>query len=96
MLRQCLTAAGGLTGERQPELQIPEPFYSRVPQPCDSEPRRDERFIDPFSAGVNPEAFLYDERFSARDKTLMMYYKRIRELDVPEMMASILKELRNE
>ena len=42
---------------------------------------------------MNPEAFLYDERFLPRDKTLMMYYKRIREIDVPEMMASILVEL---
>ena len=55
-------------------------------------PRRDARFRDPYNAGVNPEAFLYDERFSPRDKTLMMFYKRIREIDVPEMMASILVE----
>ena len=36
---------------------------------------------------------MYDEQFRPRDKTLMMYYKRIREIDVPEMMASILVEL---
>ena len=59
----------------------------------DKEPKRDERFHDSYNAGVNPEAFLYDEKFSARDKTLMMYYKRIREIDVPEMMATILAEL---
>jgi hypothetical protein len=44
---------------------------------------------------VNPEAFLYDERFPPRAKTLMMYYKRLREIDVPEMMASILHDLQD-
>jgi hypothetical protein len=43
--------------------------------------------------GVHAEAFLYDTAFSARDKTLMMYFKRLREIDVPEMMASILVEM---
>lgn len=72
---------------------LPAPVYSSQPYVYDRVPRRDERFIDPYNAGVNPEAFLYDESFSARDKTLMMFYKRIRELDVPEMMASILHEM---
>src|SRR5690606_41780421 len=30
--------------------------------------------------------------FSPRDQVLMMFYKRLRELAVPEMMASILHE----
>ena len=37
---------------------------------------------------MNAEAFLYDAAFPARDKALMMLYKRLREIDVPEMMAS--------
>ena len=73
-----------------------KPVFSGKPRAYQSAPRRDKRFIDPYNAGVNPEAFLYDEKYSARDKTLMMYYKRLRELDVPEMMASILVELRDE
>ena len=107
VLYQCLTAAGELDGtqagrdtaDRKPaenslsESPLPEPMYSREPHFYVKEPRRDERFQDSYNAGVNPEAFLYDERFSPRDKTLMMYYKRIREIDVPEMMASILVEL---
>lgn len=64
-----------------------QPFeYSNVPQ-------RDIRFQDSYNAGVNPEAFLYDAQFSPQDKTLMMYYKRLREIDVPETMASILVEM---
>lgn len=102
ILHGCLQAAGDLDGTLTIEnatdnsaeyIEVPEPMYSREPYCFVKEPRRDERFQDCFNAGVNPEAFLYDERFSPRDKTLMMYYKRIRELDVPEMMASILVEL---
>ncbi len=92
-LRDCLASAGGLTGNQRELGELPPPWHSGQPLIFDKEPKRDDRFRDPYNAGVNPEAFLYDERFSPRDKTLMMYYKRIRELDVPEMMASILVEL---
>jgi hypothetical protein len=96
----CLDAAGSMDGTTADGTtaaseEIPDPWHSKQPYQYQKEPQRDERFQDPFNAGVNPEAFLYDERFSPRDKTLMMYYKRIRELDVPEMMASILVELRD-
>jgi len=77
-------------------MEYPEKRYPKDTIVSDREPKRDERFIDSFNAGVNPEAFLYDDSFSAQDKTLMMYYKRIRELDVPEMMATILVDLREE
>jgi hypothetical protein len=93
MLGQCLKAAGDLDGTQPADATVPEPLHSREPFCYVKEPRRDARFQDSFNAGVNPEAFLYDERFLPRDKTLMMYYKRIREIDVPEMMASILVEL---
>jgi hypothetical protein len=42
--------------------------------------------------GVNAEVFLYDESKPADGKVLMMFYKRLREIDVPEMMASIIAE----
>ncbi|WP_218280021.1 hypothetical protein [Verrucomicrobium spinosum] len=70
----------------------PPPLYSDLPLTYDKTPRRDERFPDPYNMGVHAEEFLYDPQYSARDKTLMMYYKRLREIDVPEMMASILTE----
>ncbi len=99
MLEQCLVAAGhidGTTLDENHSRPIPEAVFSKTPYQYQPEPQRDERFQDPFNAGVNPEAFLYDESYPARAKTLMMYYKRIRELDVPEMMASILHDLRSE
>ncbi|HEY3788333.1 MAG TPA: hypothetical protein VGL71_05730 [Urbifossiella sp.] len=66
--------------------------YSKSPFTYDPIPRRDERFSDPWNQGVNAEAFLYDETKPARAKALMMLYKRLREIDVPEMMASIITQ----
>ena len=97
LLGLCLSSAGGVDGALVVDVATtPAPHFSVKPYQYQGEPKRDERFHNSYNAGVNPEAFLYDERFSARDKTLMMYYKRIREIDVPEMMASILHDLRND
>jgi len=99
LLDQCLTAANDLDGANssairnpQSEIRIPKRHYSAKPFAYDKTPRRDNRFTDPYNAGVNPEAFLYDEKYPPKPKTLMMYYKRLREIDVPEMMASIITE----
>ncbi len=58
----------------------------------DPVPKRDERFQDLWNQGVNAEVFLYSDEYPAHAKALMMLYKRIREIDVPEMMASILAQ----
>lgn len=94
-LNDCLSYSGYIDGKADSEGEIPERVHSGEFQ-YDSTPKRDQRFQDPFNAGVNPEVFLYDETFSSQDKTLMMYYKRIRELDVPEMMSSILVDIGDE
>ena len=92
LLDQALAVAGGLDGTQAcPATELPRQ-YSAAPFKYDKLPRRDERFPDPFNMGVNAEVFLYNEKFPAAPKTLMMYYKRLREIDVPEMMASILVE----
>lgn len=92
LLATLLKGAGDLDGSQE-KGSIPSiTHYSGKPLPYDKVPRRDERFPDPFNMGVHAEEFLYDPRFLSRDKTLMMYYKRLREIDVPEMMATILTE----
>lgn len=95
LLVNCLAAAGEISGAAEPQGDVPAPQYSAQPFVYERVPKRDPRFQDGYNAGVNPEAFLYDERFRPRDKTLMMYYKRIREIDVPEMMAGIIAETPN-
>lgn len=92
LLTDCLANAGGLAGENEKtNIEIGRQ-YSANPYTFDGVPKRDERFPDPYNMGVNAETFLYDESFSPEPKTLMMFYKRLREIDVPEMMSSIIAE----
>jgi len=93
LLDVCLAAAGGLDGAGKIlEGREPIRYYSSKPYVYDGEPKRDARFPDPFNMGVNAEVFLYDPDKPAEPKMLMMFYKRLREIDVPEMMASIITE----
>ena len=95
LLDGLLSAAGDLDGTQPIPAGNGVPHarqFSAKPYKFDGFPRRDERFTDPYNMGVNAEVFLYDDQFPAKAKTLMMFYKRIREIDVPEMMASIITE----
>jgi len=95
LLEVCLAVAGGIDGSGKTghtEPTEPIRYYSSKPFVYDGEPRRDERFPDPYNMGVNAEEFLYDESQPAELKVLMMFYKRLREIDVPEMMSSIIIE----
>jgi hypothetical protein len=101
LLAQLTMNANGLDGVRTslsdppvahaPGSLIPR-RYSAKPYVYDPIPKRDERFSDPWNQGVNAEGFLYNPAFPARAKALMMLYKRLREIDVPEMMASIITQ----
>jgi hypothetical protein len=95
LLDDCLLAAGGLSGTAERVATALERIHSAKPFKFDGFPKRDERFPDPYNMGVNAEVFLYDEKFPPEPKTLMMFYKRLREIDVPEMMASIIVETPN-
>jgi hypothetical protein len=92
LLDQTLEATGDLDGTQPVTERKIHRQHSAKPYRYDSMPQRDERFPDPYNMGVNAEVFLYDEHFPAEPKTLMMFYKRIREIDVPEMMAGIITE----
>ena len=95
-LDQCLAAAGGLHGADAPQGTVPPRNFSTTPYVYDRVPQRDERFQDLWNQGVNAESFVYNEQFPAKPKTLMMLYKRLREIDVPEMMASIIHETKGQ
>lgn len=101
VLDPLLAAAGGLDGTapQSPATAVaglsPPDLprrHSKTPYQYDPVPKRDERFTDPWNQGVNAEAFLYSEQYPAKAKALMMLYKRLREIDVPEMMASIITQ----
>jgi hypothetical protein len=92
LLDNSLAAAGGLDGADTPRPAAIQRRHSAKPYTYDRVPKRDERFPDPYNMAVNAEVFLYDDQFPPEPKTLMMFYKRLREVDVPEMMASIITE----
>lgn len=87
-----LLQAAKLPAEQTGEL--PRRF-STQPWTYNPIPRRDERFTDLWNQGVNAEAFLYDETKPPQAKALMMLFKRLREIDVPEMMASIITQTKD-
>lgn len=92
LLDDALSAAGDLDGTQEKSCKTVERHYSAKAFKYDGFPKRDERFPDPYNMGVNAEVFLYDPQYPPSAKTLMMFYKRLREIDVPEMMASIIAE----
>lgn len=91
-LERCLAQAGGLDGTQERLAGVPERVWSATRLVFDPVPRRDERFRDPYNQGVHAEAFLYDAGMPVDAKPLMLYYKRLREIDVPEVIAAILAE----
>jgi hypothetical protein len=91
-LGTCMAVAGGLSGRNEEWKATLVRQHSAEPFRYDPVPQRDARFPDPYNMGVNAEAFLYDPAQPPEPKVLMMFYKRLREIDVPEMMASIITE----
>ncbi len=92
ILDRMLAAAGDLDGKRPPSGEEVGRHFSLIPYRYDPVPRRDERFQDSYNMGVNAEAMIFDPEIPPFPKTIMLYFKRMREIDVPEMMASILNE----
>ncbi len=91
-LDRLLASAGGLDGISIPTEDTIERHFSAVPFRYDGVPQRDERFKDSYNMGVNAEAMLFDPDIEPLPKSIMLYFKRMREIDVPEMMSSILTE----
>ena len=91
-LDRLLAAAGDLDGKKEPTGETVARHYSGTPYKYDPVPKRDERFKDPYNMGVNAEAMIFNADIPPFPKTIMLYFKRMREIDVPEMMASILTE----
>jgi hypothetical protein len=96
LLDRCLAAAGGMDGTSPPSGETITRQHSAKPYVYDPIPKRDERFQDLWNQGVNPEAFIYNPNFAPQPKALMMLYKRLREIDVPEMMASIIHQTKGQ
>lgn len=79
-LGRMLAAAGDLDGRAHKSGENVERQFSAVPYRYDPIPKRDERFKDPYNMGVNAEAMLFDPKIDPLPKTLMLYFKRMREI----------------
>jgi hypothetical protein len=91
-LRAYLDAAGGIAGqgpERTEQLPRPRALASFVP---DFHPRRDARFTGQYAFEFPPHVVYNDPRVPADERNLALLCKRTLEMDVPEMMASIMIE----
>jgi hypothetical protein len=95
LVRKALETSARRAGGSSESSESLTPLRSSVPWKFDPTPQRDARFPDPYNMGVNAEVFLYDASMPADARVLMMFYKRLREIDVPEMMASIITETEN-
>jgi hypothetical protein len=91
-LERLLGTAGDLDGVLPSTGESVDRMFSIVPYKYDGTPQRDERFKDPYNMGVNAEAMLFNPDIEPLPKSIMLYFKRMREIDVPEVMSSILAE----
>ena len=63
-LSTFLSLSGAMDGvEEIPDIPSPQRRYPKENAVYHREPRRDGRFLDPFNAGVTPEAVLYDQSY---------------------------------
>jgi hypothetical protein len=91
-LEAYLAAAGGIGGDEAiPGGELP-PARSTGPFQPDLTPRRDGRFHGQRQFDFPPHVVYNDPDVPADERNLALLCKRILEMDVPEMMASVLVE----
>jgi hypothetical protein len=92
-LQIFIVAAGGIAGQDAvpDDLELP-PARATVPFTPDFRPRRDARFRDSANFNYKPSIVARDPNRPMDERVLALMYKRLHEMDVPEMMASILAE----
>lgn len=91
-LRVWLDAAGGLAGPAPASAPEPPPGRGTGPYVPDFRPRRDARFAGVHVFEYPPHLIYNNPRVPADERNLALLAKRTLEMDVPEMMASIMVE----
>lgn len=89
-VREAIGAAGGIDGrlERGP---APAPRYAR-PYRFDVMPARDDRFRAIFDTSTPADVVYLDQERGADERNAALMFKRLREMDVPEVIAGIVAE----
>ena len=85
-----LAAAGGVDGV-DATTATPTARYRR-PYAIDVLPRRDSRFRGVFDTSTPADVVYLDERRPADERNVALMFKRLREMDVPEVIAGIIAE----
>jgi hypothetical protein len=93
-LETYLARCGGIAGEEPSPAPAPEP-RATGPFIPDLTPRRDARFRGLHDFDFPPHVIHDDPRVPPDERNLALLCKRALEMDVPEMMASILVEWRD-
>lgn len=75
-----------ITGNQPSSQRAVDPFQA------DFTPRRDERFTDLFNSVLSADEIYLDRTRHAKERVWALLYKRLREMDVPEMQCSIVAE----
>jgi hypothetical protein len=91
-LRAWLDAAGGIAGPAPEDSGPLPPSRATAPWTPDFHPRRDARFTGQYAFEFPPHVVYNDPRVPADERNLALLCKRTLEMDVPEMMASIMIE----
>ncbi len=91
-LRSFLDAAGGIAGGAPKSPSPPPTSRATAAFVPDFHPRRDGRFTGQHDFEFPPHAVYNDPRVPADERNLALLAKRTLEMDVPELMASILVE----
>jgi hypothetical protein len=90
-LQAYLDAAGGLWGDGGATTGTP-PLRATGPFIPDSTPRRDARFERLYNSNGSVDTISADSTRSPHERTLSLMWRRLREMDVPELMAAIIAE----
>ena len=91
-LRAWLDAAGGIGGSsRTGDASLPAARAAK-PDQTDFHPRRDPRFEGQYNFEFPPHVVYNDPKVPADERNLALLCKRTLEMDVPEMMASVMVE----
>ena len=95
-LRAYLAAAGGIDGTH------PRPSPDSLPPPRAAHPfipsltpRRDARFHGLYDTSIPADTVYNDESRGIDERNLALLFKRVREMDVPEVIAGIISETPN-
>ncbi|MBA2537639.1 MAG: hypothetical protein H0V20_09460 [Actinobacteria bacterium] len=90
-VRVYLAAAGGIAGtEPIPASELPPPRSDGGRYEMDTRPRRDARFRDGLNNSGKVSKRHRDSSLPLEERALALLYKRLLEMDVPEMMAPII------